>query len=94
VLTLPAQSIISGLAFSREGAVLSSSAIDCTIALWDFGKLMNEAALEEVNVTHNPDVRRDSAALLLGSYHAKTTPVLHLHFTRRNLLLASGPFEA
>ena len=47
-----------------------------------------------MNVTHNPDVRRDSAALLLGSYHAKTTPVLHLHFTRRNLLLASGPFEA
>ena len=44
-------------------------------------------------MTHNPDVRRDSEALLLGSYHAKSTPVLHLHFTRRNLLLASGPFD-
>jgi len=86
-------SIIAGLAFSREGSVLSSSAIDCTIAIWDFGKLMNEAALEEVNVTHNPDVRRDSENFLLGNYLAKNTPVLHLHFTRRNLLLASGPFE-
>ena len=67
--------------------------LDCTIAIWDFGKLMNEAALEEVNVTHNPDVRRDSENFLLGNYLAKNTPVLHLHFTRRNLLLASGPFE-
>lgn len=87
------KSIIAGLAFSREGTVLSSSATDSTIALWDFGKLMNEAALEEVNVTHNPDVRKDSSTLLLGSYRTKGTPVLHLHFTRRNLLLAAGPFE-
>ena len=87
------QNIIASLDFSREGTVLASSATDCTIALWDFGKLMDEAALEEVNVTHNPDVRRDSAALLLGNYRTKTTPVLHLHFTRRNLLLASGPFD-
>jgi len=85
--------IISGLAFSREGTVLASSAIDGTIALWDFAKLTNEAALEDVNVTHNPDVRKDSDNLLLGNYSTKNTPVLHLHFTRRNLLLASGPFE-
>lgn len=87
-------SIITGLAFSREGTILTSSAIDSTIALWDFGKLMNESSLEEVNVTHNPDVRRDSENLLLGNYRTKSTPVLHLHFTRRNLLLAVGPFES
>jgi len=86
-------SIISGLAFSREGTVLASSAIDGSIAIWDFAKLTNEAALEDVNVTHNPDVRKDSDSLKLGSYCSKTTPILHLHFTRRNLLLATGPFE-
>jgi len=85
--------IISGLAFSREGTVLTSSAIDSTIAVWDFAKLTNEAALEEVNVTHNPDVMRESEQLLLGNYRTKSTPVMHLHFTRRNLLLASGLFE-
>jgi len=87
-------SIISGLAFSREGTILSSSAIDSSIALWDFCKLMNESSLEEVNVTHNPDVRRDSENLLLGSYRTKASPVLHLHYTRRNLLLAVGPFQS
>merc|ERR1712029_249490 len=85
--------IISGLAFSREGTVLVSGAIDSTIAIWDFAKLTNEAALEDVNVTHNPDVMKDSEKLLLGSYRSKSTPVQHLHFTRRNLLLTSGPFE-
>ena len=66
---------------------------DSTIAIWDFAKLTNEASLEDVNVTHNPDVIKDSEKLLLGNYRSKNTPVLHLHFTRRNLLLTSGPFE-
>ena len=66
---------------------------DSTIAIWDFAKLTNEAALEDVNVTHNPDVMKDSEKMMLGSYRSKTTPVLHLHFTRRNLLLTTGPFE-
>jgi len=55
---------------------------------------MNESSLEEVNVTHNPDMRRDTENLLLGSYRTKSTPVLHLHYTRRNLLLAVGPLDA
>jgi len=87
-------SMIAGLTFSREGTVLASSATDSTIALWNFAKLMGEAALEDVNVTHNPDVMKDSDKLLLGSYRTKSTPVIHLHFTRRNLLMAVGPYEA
>ena len=35
--------------------------------------------------------RNDNPKLLLGSYPTKATPVLNIHFTRRNLLLASGP---
>ena len=67
---------------------------DSTIAIWDFGNLTAESCLEDVNVTHNPDVRRDSEAVLLASYRSKSTPVLGLHFTRRNLLLAIGPFDS
>ena len=74
--------------------LILSFSLDSTIALWDFGKFMNESSLEEVNVTHNPDVRRDTENLLLGSYRTKSTPVLHLHYTRRNLLLAVGPLDA
>jgi hypothetical protein len=33
---------------------------DSTIAIWDFADLTAESCLEDVNVTHNPDVRRDS----------------------------------
>jgi len=34
--------------------------LDSTIAIWDFADLTAESCLEDVNVTHNPDVRRDS----------------------------------
>jgi len=85
--------VISGLGFSREGTILGTSSLDCTLALWDFGKLMSESCSDEVNVTQNPEVRRDTDNLLLGCYRTKSTPVLHLHFTRRNLLLAIGSFE-
>lgn len=45
----------SGLAFSREGTVLVSGAIDSTLPSGISAKLTNEASLEDVNVTHNPD---------------------------------------
>ncbi len=42
--------------------LISSSPLhpDSTIAIWDFADLTAESCLEDVNVTHNPDVRRDS----------------------------------
>ena len=35
--------------------------------------------------------RNDSAGLLIGSWATKATPVLCIHFTRKNLMIASGP---
>jgi transcription initiation factor TFIID subunit 5 len=84
---------ISGLGFSREGTILASSGLDSTLALWDFGTLLTESANDEMNVAQNPEVRKDTDALLLASYRTKSSPILHLHFTRRNLLLAIGCFE-
>lgn len=45
---------------------------------------------EEVNVNHNPPVQTDSETMLLSTFKTKESPVLGLHFTRRNLLLAIG----
>ena len=38
-----------------------------------------------------PNRRNDSAGLLIGSWATKATPVLCIHFTRKNLMIASGP---
>ncbi len=36
--------------------------------------------------------RSEKSNILLGSYPTRHTPVHHLHFTRRNLLMSSGPY--
>jgi transcription initiation factor TFIID subunit 5 len=75
--------------------VLSGS-LDCSVKLWDFQRLAKEIALEDVNVTHNPDIKRgdNQGGYMLRTYATKSTPVLNLHYTRRNVLLAVGVFEA
>ena len=82
------------LNFSRENSVLASASIDGSITLWNFQKFLNDSNLEEVNVTHNPAVRTDSREVLIATFHTKETPVIGIHFTRRNLLLSFGPSES
>lgn len=86
--------MITMLAFSRDANVLASASTDCSIAIWDFKKFASEVNLEEVNVTHNPDVRTDAQNLQISVFKTKNCPVLNIHFTRRNLLLAVGPFSS
>ena len=66
--------------------------LDCTLRLWDFTKLCEDINGENVNVSHNPDVR-DGEPYLLRSFPTKSSPFIALHFTSRNLLLAVGMFE-
>ena len=73
--------------------VFFSGGIDFQVKLWDFARLTEEVSLEDVNVTHNPEIKSNTSTLLLGSYPTKSTSVLELHFTRRNLLLGAGFFE-
>ncbi|KAG8034183.1 hypothetical protein G9C98_001267 [Cotesia typhae] len=87
-------STIQCLSFSRDGTILTSASLDCTIRLWDFTKLTEEMVLDDVNVAHNPDVKSTSDSYLLRTFPTKNSPVLALHFTRRNLLLSVGMFEA
>ncbi|XP_066585283.1 transcription initiation factor TFIID subunit 5-like [Prorops nasuta] len=85
---------VHSLSFSRDGNILVSGSLDCTIKLWDFTKLAEEMSLEDVNVSHNPDVKTNADSYLLRSFATKNSPVLALHFSRRNLLMGVGMFEA
>ncbi|KAK6623211.1 hypothetical protein RUM43_009063 [Polyplax serrata] len=85
---------IHTLSFSRDGNLLTSGSLDCTIKIWDFTKLAEEMSLEDVNVSHNPDIKNNSDNYLLRSYATKSSPILSLHFTRRNLMLAVGMYDS
>jgi transcription initiation factor TFIID subunit 5 len=83
------------LAFSREGTLLASGGLDYAIRLWDFNKLIEDVISEEGGATISPDSKKISGDhSLVGAYHTKQTSVFGLHFTRRNILLASGPYQS
>ncbi|KAK3780084.1 hypothetical protein RRG08_046146 [Elysia crispata] len=87
-------STVYDLCFSREGTMLASGGLDDSIRVWDMQKIMAEQDTEvDPSIPSNITIN-DSPSLLLGSYFTKNTTVLGLHFTRRNLLLACGPFVA
>lgn len=81
------------LAFSRCGNILVSGGLDCTLKIWDFTKLTDETNSEEVNVSHNPDVKTGHD-YLLRSFQTKNSPLIGVHFTRRNLLVAVATFDS
>lgn len=83
---------IHSLTFSRCGNLLVSGSLDCTVKLWDFTKLSEDTSSEDVNISHNPDVESGDT-YLLRSYPTKSSPVVNLHFTRRNLLMAVCMFD-
>jgi transcription initiation factor TFIID subunit 5 len=84
---------IYSLSFSRDGVILASGGADDCVNLWDVTRLIEELDLEDINTSHAPTVRTSIDTLLLGSYRTKSTNILTLHFTRKNLLLTSGVFH-
>nr|XP_022904363.1 transcription initiation factor TFIID subunit 5 [Onthophagus taurus] len=83
---------IHSLIFSRCGNILASGSLDCTVKLWDFNKLAEDTNSEDVNISHNPEVK-NGEAYLMRSIGTKNSPIVSLHFTRRNLLLAIAVFD-
>lgn len=83
---------ITTLCFSRDGTILASGSLDCSLKLWDFTKLCEDISGENINVSHNPDVK-PGEPYLLRSFPTKLSPIIALHFTRRNLLLSVGMYE-
>ncbi|OMO61582.1 hypothetical protein CCACVL1_23405 [Corchorus capsularis] len=71
------------LAFSCEGSLLASGSADCTVKLWDVTTSTKAPRNEEKSGNAN---RLRS----LKTLPTKSTPVLNLRFSRRNLLFAAG----
>lgn len=67
--------------------------LDCTVKLWDFSKLAEDVSIEDVNVTHNPEIRSNTESYLLRTYATKSSPLISLQFSRRNVLLAVAMFD-
>ncbi|XP_061405194.1 LOW QUALITY PROTEIN: transcription initiation factor TFIID subunit 5 [Lethenteron reissneri] len=81
------------LKFSRDGEVLASGGADCCVRLWDVTRAVDELDPDDfVSASLHSPPAEHAADLTLGAHFTKSTPVAHLHFTRRNLLLACGAF--
>lgn len=79
---------IKALCFSRDGNVLASGGMDGMVKLWDAKGLR----AGKKNVFSGQSDSTSSRGAQLASYSTKYSPITHLHFTRKNLLLASGPY--
>ncbi|KAL5005773.1 hypothetical protein ScPMuIL_016931 [Solemya velum] len=82
---------IHSLCYSRDGRVLASGGLDFSVKLWDIQRVMAEHDPETDPNIPSAIIVNDNPKLLFGSYATKSTSVLCLHFSRRNLLLACGP---
>lgn len=68
--------------------------MDNTVRLWDATKAFDDLETDDFTAaTGHIHLQDNSQELLLGTYMSKSTPVTHLHFTRRNLLLAAGAYN-
>ncbi|KAI1293498.1 Transcription initiation factor TFIID subunit 5 [Halotydeus destructor] len=83
---------IYSLAFSRDGAILASGGADDCINLWDVRRLVDEFGQDGMSASRSL-TQTQVENLLLGNYKTKCTNILNLHFTRKNLLLATGMFH-
>lgn len=84
---------VYSLMFSRDGNLLASGGVDNCVKLWNARSICNPDDDDDEGTDPNRASTK-SNTFELGSYPTKRTPVHCLHFTLRNLLLASGPFTA
>ncbi|KHN77937.1 Transcription initiation factor TFIID subunit 5 [Toxocara canis] len=80
---------MSALAFSREGSALALARSDCALSFYSLDTVTAHASPQE-HVSHDPKI--NPSGFHMYTYTTKQTPIVGLHFTRRNLMLAVGSF--
>ena len=92
--------MINELDFSADGAMLVSAGADCTVRCWDVRAAGSEPG--SISVDPKEDALRatfaggrtdGTSSDCVATYHTKDTPVYDVHFSPRNLCLASGVYE-
>lgn len=83
---------VHALVFSRDGEVLASGGVDCTVKIWDFHQLVVDVDYDDIGL-HRGHATISDKNYLISDFPTKSSPIQHLHFTRRNLLLAIASFE-
>ncbi|MFH4979378.1 hypothetical protein AB6A40_006087 [Gnathostoma spinigerum] len=80
----------TALAFSRDGMALAVSRADCALSFYSVESIINHTNSQE---HMNADPRVNPKGFHLYTFLTKNTPVLGLHFTRRNLVMGVGAFN-
>ncbi|PRP87079.1 transcription factor TFIID complex subunit Taf5 [Planoprotostelium fungivorum] len=86
--------MIWSLDFSAETSLLASGGADETVRLWDCSGSSRQGQnqmMEDDDVTPATDTKTSSE--LIKSLPTKRTPVFHVKFTKRNMLMAAGPYR-
>ncbi|KAI9143777.1 WD40-repeat-containing domain protein [Paraphysoderma sedebokerense] len=101
------KSTVYSLVFSKETSLLASSSGDCTVKIWDVkGSKEDEVGDMKMEidglgvipssaggVREKKKKKGKTSSELLASFPTKATPIQHLQFTPRNLLVAIGPYQ-
>jgi transcription initiation factor TFIID subunit 5 len=86
------QNSVTALDFSQDGSLLASSSLDCTVRIWDPKKATNNTSSDVSMSSLEESAAESRSTYLLATFATKCTPIFHLQFSRRNILLAAGPF--
>jgi len=83
------------LDFSAESSLLASGSADQSVRIWDVSQASGDQKKKIIGADEpqpNEEGQKDSSPELLRTFYTKQTSVFTVKFSRRNLLLAGGPF--
>ena len=85
---------VCSMTFSYDSGVLASGGLDCAVRIWDSRSMFEEATRDqEFRFAATTGTEgAEAGPRQLACLPTKSTSVLNVHFTYRNLLLASGPY--
>jgi len=74
-----------------DSSFIVSGGLDNCVKVWDFQQVVWDIDADDVGMQRGHATITDRNYLLCD-FPTKATPIINLHFTRRNLLLAVGAF--